>query len=315
MGRMMHGSVHPGMRSTLVMTALALGLSCCATAQTTSAPAPVNNSAPASSTQGPPVGLSNAQTTLTAPPTAPSSTPTAPDGDLTVPAGTKVLLSVQSPVNTKTAKPGDGVYLVSTFPVIVGSHVLIPAGVYVQGVIDQVERPGRVKGRAKLLMHFTTMIFPNGQVVSVPGGVNNLPGSDSATVKNAEGQIEQGGSKGKDAGNIAKGAGAGAGIGGISGSVGGSPLAGIGYGAAGGAAAGLVYTLLTRGNDIMITQGQSVEMIMQRPLVLQPAQLVGINDTSGRPQFPQYTPAAQQQQPMPKPQHMICPPGSPGCGA
>ena len=96
----------------------------------------------------------------------------------TVPAGTKVLLSLKSGVNTKTARPGDGVYLVSTFPVIVGSHVLIPSGVYVQGVVDKVERPGRVKGRAKLLMHFTTMIFPNGQVVGIPGAVNNLPGSD-----------------------------------------------------------------------------------------------------------------------------------------
>lgn len=263
--------------------------------------------APQEQSQAPPVGLAHAQTTLT---TAPSpATAAAPDTELTVPAGTKVLLSVQSPVNTKTAKAGDGVYLVSTFPVIVGTHVLIPAGVYVQGVIDQVERPGRVKGRAKLLMHFTTMIFPNGQVVSVPGGVNNLPGSDSAKVKNAEGEIEQGASKGKDAETIAKGAATGAGIGGIGGAVGGSPLAGIGYGGAGGAAAGVIYTLLTRGNDIMIAQGQSVEMVMQRPLVLQPSQLVGINDTSGRPQ---YTPGMQQQ-PLPKPQHILCPPGSLGC--
>ena len=278
---------------------------CCAPAGAQNAPpASATPNEPATLTQGPPVGLASAQSTLSA------SAATSSDTELTVPAGTKVLLAVQSPVNTKTAKPGDGVYLVSTFPVIVGSHVLIPAGVYVQGVIDQVERPGRVKGRAKLLMHFTTMIFPNGQVVSVPGGVNNLPGSDSAKVKNAEGEIEQGGSKGKDAATIAKGAAEGAGIGGIGGAVGGSPLDGIGYGGAGGAAAGLIYTLFTRGNDIMITQGQSVEMIMQRPLVLQPSQLAGINDASGRPQ---YTPSIQQQQPLPKPQHILCPPGSLGC--
>jgi hypothetical protein len=101
----------------------------------------------------------------------------------TVPAGTKVLLSLKSGVNTKTARPGDSVYLISTFPVIFGSHVLIPAGVYVQGSVDSVERPGRIKGRAKLLMHFTTMIFPNGQVVGVPGSVDNLPGSGGPAVK------------------------------------------------------------------------------------------------------------------------------------
>src|SRR6185437_12245811 len=123
----------------------------------------------------------------------------------TVPAGTKVLLSLKSGVNTKTARPGDGVYLVSSFPVIVGSHVLIPAGVFVQGVVDKVERPGRVKGRARLLMHFTTMIFPNGQVVGIPGTVNNLPGSGGPSVKGDEGTIEQPGSKGKDAGEVLKG--------------------------------------------------------------------------------------------------------------
>src|ERR1035441_8602125 len=54
----------------------------------------------------------------------------------TVPAGTKVLLQLRSSVNTKSAKPGDGVYLASTFPVVVGNRVMIPAGVYVQGVVD-----------------------------------------------------------------------------------------------------------------------------------------------------------------------------------
>ena len=233
-----------------------------------------------------------------------------PDPSLTVPAGTKVLLSVESPVNTRTAKPGDGIYLVSTFPVIVGPKVLIPAGVYVQGVVDQVQRPGRVKGRAKLLMHFTTMIFPNGQVVTIPGGVNNLPGSTGPTVKNSEGEIEQAGNKGKDAGNIAKGAGVGVGVGGIGGEVGGHAVEGLGYGALGGAAGGLIYTLLTRGDEISITAGTAVEMVLQRPLVLEPSQLAGINDTQGRPQ---YVPSAAQQSPMAKPRvAMTCPPGHAG---
>src|SRR5581483_743245 len=51
----------------------------------------------------------------------------------TVPAGTKVLLQLRSSVNTKSARAGDGVYLASIFPVTVGSRVMIPEGVYVQG--------------------------------------------------------------------------------------------------------------------------------------------------------------------------------------
>ena len=95
----------------------------------------------------------------------------------TVPAGTKVLLQLRSAINTKSAKPGDGVYLASTFPVVVGNRVMIPAGVYVQGVVDRVVRAGRVKGKSQLDMHFTSMIFPNGTVVEIPGMVNSLPGA------------------------------------------------------------------------------------------------------------------------------------------
>src|ERR1700727_326989 len=101
----------------------------------------------------------------------------------TVPAGTKVLLSLKSAINTKTAQRGDGVYMVSSFPVVENARVMIPVGVYVQGVVDRVQRPGRVKGRAQLDVHFTTMIFPNGQVVEVPGGLNSLPGSVGPKVK------------------------------------------------------------------------------------------------------------------------------------
>ncbi len=261
------------------------------------------------------MGAPGAQGALPYPDDHGGSSPSATDPSLVVPAGTKVLLSVQSAVNTRTAKPGDGIYLVSKFPVIVGPRVLIPAGVYVQGIIDQVVRPGRVKGRAKLLMHFTTMIFPNGQVVAIPGGVNTLPGSAGPTVKNSEGEIEQAGNKGKDAGTIAKAGAAGAGLGSIAGIGSGSGLAGAGYGGLAGVAAGGIYTLLSRGDDINITEGSSVEMVLQRPLTLEASQLAGssnrISNTLGQPQ---YVPSSTQQQPMPKPRMaMTCPPESPGC--
>jgi type IV secretion system protein VirB10 len=228
----------------------------------------------------------------------------------TVPAGTKVLLSLKSGVNTKTARAGDGVYLISTFPVIVGSHVLIPTGVYVQGVVDKVERPGRVKGRAKLLMHFTTMIFPNGQVVGIPGTVNDLPGSGGPSVKGEEGTIEQASNKGKDAGNIAKGGVVGATGGVIGGAASGSPGAGAAIGGLAGVAGGLIYTLLTRGDEVVIPEGTSLEMVMQRPLELQPSQLAGVNDVHGNPQ---YIPSGGQAQPLSKPAHVVCPSGSLGC--
>jgi hypothetical protein len=229
----------------------------------------------------------------------------------TVPAGTKVLLMLKSGINTSTAHQGDGVYLVSSFPVVDESRVMIPEGVYVQGVVDRVQRPGRVKGRAQLDLHFTTMIFPNGSVVAVPGVLNSLPGSDGPKVKGSEGTVEQAGSKGRDAGTIAQTAAIGAETGTIAGAVTGNLGKGIGYGSLAGAAAGTIITLLTRGNEIMIPAGTSVEMVLQRPLVLQEAQVASNNEA--RAQAPM-VPAGHQQQPIPKRKsRILCPFGSPGC--
>src|SRR5215469_15207360 len=191
-----------------------------------------------------------------------------------VPAGTKVLLSLRSAVHTKTAKPGDGVYLSSNFPVVVENRVVIPTGVYVQGVIDEVVRPGRVKGRAAVRMHFTSMIFPNGTVVNIPGVVGGLPGSGGPSVQN-EGEIQQSSGKGKDAGTIARTTIGGATLGTIAGAAADTPGTGAAIGALGGGAAGLIYTLLTRGDDVVLSTGQPVEMVLERPLTITQANLGG----------------------------------------
>lgn len=231
-----------------------------------------------------------------------------------VPAGTKVLLQLRSAINTKSAKPGDGVYLTSTFPVVVGNRVMIPAGVYVQGVVDRVVRAGRIRGRAQLDMHFTSIIFPNNTVVEIPGVVNSLPGAQQQTVKNdKEGTIQERGDKGRHAGEVAKIAvPTGATVGAIGGLGSGHPLAGgiAGVGA-GLAAAGLV-SLFTRGADVNIPAGTQVEMVLQRPLTLKPANLAA----AGSPGTPTpLVPAPNQPKPMAKPErgHLICPPGSLGC--
>ncbi len=231
-----------------------------------------------------------------------------------VPAGTKVLLQLRSAVNTKSAKPGDGVYLASTFPVVVGNRVMIPAGVYVQGVVDRVERAGRVKGRSQLDMHFTSIIFPNGSVVEIPGMVNSLPGAKDQSVKNdGEGTIEQAGNKGRNAGTVAEIAvPTGGTIGTIGGLAGGHPIAGGLAGVGAGLAAAGLATLFTRGADVNIESGTQVEMVLQRPLILEDENLLaaGAPGTAAA-----LVPAANQPKPVEKPRRVrvMCPPGGLGC--
>jgi type IV secretion system protein VirB10 len=229
-----------------------------------------------------------------------------------VPAGTKVLLQLNSAINTKSAKPGDGVYLTSIFPVVVGNRVMIPNGVYVQGVIDHVVRPGRIKGKAQLDMHFTSMIFPNGSVVEIPGMVNSLPGAKNQSVKDdGEGTIEQNGDKGRNAGETAKIAiPTGAGVGTIGGASTGHPieggLAGLGAGLA---TVGLV-SLFTRNAEVEIPSGTQVEMLLQQPLKLEESNVAGGSGSNST-----LVPAANQPKPLPKParEQMVCSTGSFGC--
>ena len=232
----------------------------------------------------------------------------------TVPAGTKVLLQLRSAINTKSAKPGDGVYLGSTFPVVVGNRVMIPAGVYVQGVVDRVERAGRVKGKAQLDMHFTSIIFPNGSVVEVPGVVNNLPGATDQTVKNnGEGTVEQNPNKTRNAGKVAQVAiPTGGTIGAIGGIPSGHPLGGGIAGIGAGLAVVGLATLFTRGADVNIPNGTQVEMVLQRPLYLEDANLAAGN---GAGEAPNLVPSRHQPRPIDKPNRVrvMCPPGGLGC--
>lgn len=254
-------------------------------------------------------------TTVTSAAPAPAPAPAAAPNAFLVPAGTRVLLELRSGLNTKSAKPGDGVYLNSTFPVVVGNHVLIPAGVYVQGVVDSVVHPGRIHGDAQLNMHFTSMIFANGTVVEIPGRVNSLPGATNQAITGNEGTIEQkgGSNKGHNAAEAAKIAvPTGATIGSIGGLEGGHPLAGGLEGAGAGLAAAGIVALFTHKADINIPAGSQVEMVIQQPFELQQSNLTGAATlTPASVQSPDLQPSGSpvlHQRP-----HILCPAGSLGC--
>jgi type IV secretion system protein VirB10 len=293
---------HRSLTAAIVLGLIALGSAFAQAPEqpgaTTSAPA----QPPAAVTQASPAPVA-----ATAPPE-----PVPAKKTYTVPAGTKVLLQLRSAINTKSAKPGDGVYLASTFPVVVGNRVMIPAGVYVQGVVDRVARAGRVKGRAQLDLHFTTIIFPNGAVVEIPGIINSLPGAKDRTVKGDEGTVEEQGNKGRDVARAAEIGLEGAGIGTLGGAATGHPGEGAAIGGLGGIAVGTAVALFTRGDDINIESGTPVEMVLQRPLILEDENLGG-NGAPGS--APALVPASNQSKPIVKPRRarVLCPPGGLGC--
>jgi type IV secretion system protein VirB10 len=198
-------------------------------------------------------------------PTSATPSSSAAPNELIVPAGTKVPLALKHAVSTKSAREGDSVYAETTFPVVQDNRVLIPAGTYVQGRITHVQRAGRIKGRAEVLMHFTTLIYPSGYTVMLPGAVENVPGAEKTSIKGQEGTIRQDSQKGEKIGTVAQGAGTGAVIGGLSR---GGKGAAIGAGIGG--AVGTAIALLSRGNDVKLDAGTTVEMVFQRAVPLDP---------------------------------------------
>lgn len=194
--------------------------------------------------------------------------PPVADKFITVPSGTKIPLTLKQGVTTKSARPGDPIYAQTAFPVTQHDQIVIPAGTFVQGEVMRVVRPGRVKGRAELQLSFTSMIFPNGYTVMLPGAVQNTPGSTTNTVKGKEGTIQGDSSKGKDAATIAAATVPGAGIGAIA-----DGGKGAAIGAAGGGVLGLATVLLTRGPEVTLGTGDSVEMVLENSIELDSAKI------------------------------------------
>jgi type IV secretion system protein VirB10 len=246
-----------------------LSLSLLAASQTTT-PTAQTASAPAQTTTVPPETTPPAQAAAEAPAQAAANpaAQAAPSAQrslkqLTVPAGTEVLLQLKNGIDTKNARVGDGVYCQTTFPVIVDNVIAIPSGTYVKGEIVQMQRAGKVTGRAQVQFRFTSMIYPNGYMVDMPGTIHHDSGAANTTVDD-EGKITADSQKGKDAGTVGKGVGIGAAGGGILTGT----HAGVLRGAGIGALAGLATVLLTRGQDVRIEPGTAFKMLLDRPLTV-----------------------------------------------
>jgi hypothetical protein len=203
-----------------------------------------------------------------APAAAPAPPVPADPNKITIPAGSRIPLSLKQAISTKNAREGDPVYAETAFPFLIDSRVVVPAGSYIQGKIGRVERAGHGKGRAEILMHFTSMIYPSGYTVMLPGSVQNTPGADNKSVKDSEGTIQQDSDTGKKVEDAAKN--------GVYGTLGGATAGGLAtgglngarVGAGIGAAAGIGWALLKRGPDVRLEVGTSIEMEIQRPIIV-----------------------------------------------
>lgn len=183
-----------------------------------------------------------------------------------IPQGAHVLLRMVNSISTRTAKVGDYVYLRTSVPIVVKGEVVAPAESYVQGVVSFVKRPGRVSGRAELGVRLDTLTLHSGRVYKFSPRLASVDSGDGGQkVDDRESAVRQGGQTGHDAARIAITAGTGAALGAMVD----RSWRGAGIGAGAGTAVGMATALLSRGREVELRQGSTLDVMFDRAVPLE----------------------------------------------
>lgn len=218
----------------VVLAALAVSVGCGRSAVSENPASPVAAAAEAAETAAPVAGT--------------SSVPATPSyREVTIPAGTTLALDLTSAVGSDTSKVEDAVRATLRQGVTVGGREVLPAGTAVTGAVTSAERSGRVKGRARIALRFTSLQHGGSRY-----DIQTQPITRVAPA-----------TKAKDATKIGIGAGAGAAIGALLG--GGS---GAAKGAAIGGAGGTGVVLATRGKEVQLGSGTNLTTKLTAPLTV-----------------------------------------------
>jgi hypothetical protein len=180
-----------------------------------------------------------------------------------IPKGTHVLLRLENSITSRTAAPGDVVYFRTASPIIVNSRVVVKPNCYAQGTVTVVKRPGRVSGRGELGLRLDSLATPSGQVFQFSGAVDSVEAEGTGQkASKEEGIVRQGPDTGRDAATITTRGAQGAALGAIVA----RSVSGAGIGGGAGAAAGLAQVLLTRGRDVELRRGSTLDVVIDRPI-------------------------------------------------
>lgn len=182
-----------------------------------------------------------------------------------IPQGAHCLLRLVNSISTRTASEGDYVYMKTATPIVADGQIVVPEGSYVQGVVSQTKRSGRVQGRASLAIRIETLTLPSGKVVKINPHLRSVDSEGTEQKVDKEGAVNQGGTKEADAARIATTAGTGTAIGAIVD----RSVKGAGIGAGAGGAVGLATVLLGRGKEVELHQGSTVDVTFARAVPIE----------------------------------------------
>jgi hypothetical protein len=167
--------------------------------------------------------------------------------EITIPAGTALPLEMTSTISSASAEVEAPVSAKLRNAITIDGENAIPAGTILRGNVTDVERSGRVSGRAHLSFAFNEA---------------NVRG-DREDLKTNPLTFEAEATKGEDATKVGAGAVGGAILGGILGG-----KKGAAKGAIAGGAAGTGVVLATKGKEVTVNEGTDVTATLAQPMTL-----------------------------------------------
>jgi hypothetical protein len=229
-----------------------------------------------------PSGASSTNPVAASPPStgANAALVSATGAQITVPVGTRLPLLLRNGINTRAAKAGDSVYFETAYPIAVDNRIVIPMGSFVRGEILEAKRPGRIKGRGEFRIALEQMTFPNGYTIELRATPSSVDRDGRESV-DTEGRIKGPSSAGRDTAIVLAASGGGAYIGTLVGAINsGAPGRGALIGGGIGGLSALIAVLATRGPEAELPHGTMMDVVFDRPLILDAA-YIPINNGVG----------------------------------
>ena len=211
------------------------------------------------------------QLPVTPPAVADAPAPAPQSEKLIVQAGTRLPLILRNSVNTRTAKRGDSVYFESDYPITANNRVAIPMGTFLRGEILEAKRPGRIRGRGEIRIAIQQMTFLNGYTITLLATPSSVDPNSGAGV-NSAGTIAGPSSSLRDTTAVLLTTAGGAYIGAVAGAVNNdAPGKGALIGGGTGGIGALIAVLATRGPEAELPRGTMMDVVFDRPLILDAA--------------------------------------------
>lgn len=179
--------------------------------------------------------------------------------------GSVLQLTLNGTLSTRRNRQGDLFTATVAEPLLLpgSTQPLIPTGSTVSGVLTRIQRPGRVKGTGEMHMRYDRLSIPGVGEYALSATTSGLGDTRTGKLDENEGTLKGKTSHGRDTAEIGGATAAGAVIGGVA-----AGPAGAGVGALIGASAGLTGVLITRGRDIDLPSGTTLQIKLLAPITV-----------------------------------------------